>query len=85
MTNAYEEALKAVRNMRRPEPKWTPEHEFRLILLWADGQTCNQISEAFKESGFRVSRNAVAAKVKRMRAAGVPLAERESPIFRKVK
>lgn len=82
MSRALDIALQAVREQRRKlyASKWTPEHEFKLALLWADGKTCQEIADTLKADGFNVSRNSVSAKAKRLRDRGLGVASRGSPI-----
>lgn len=81
MSVALERALQAVTTAKDLYgKKWTPEREFQLITLWGQKKTCSEISDWFRSDGFRVSRNAVSAKAKRLRLSGLPIEERGSPL-----
>jgi len=83
VSRRFKRKLKAFRLPVKKPQLWSPDCESMLALLWDSGLTCNQISESFKAGGFNLSRNAVSAKVKRLRDAGVGLAWRGTPIFKK--
>ena len=86
MSRALDVALKAVRAMRRElyAAKWSVDNEALLFLWWNEGKTCGQIELMFVERGFKVSRSAVAAKVKRMREkGGYEMPSRPTPIQKK--
>lgn len=64
--------------MARAELNWPADRTERLIALWEDGATLDVCAEK-----LGVSRNAVRGKVHRLRARGIPLANRSSPIKQK--
>ena len=81
MTVALDRALQAVASAEYTYgKKWTPEREAQLAVLSGQKKTCSEISDWFKDDGFMVSRNAVSAKAKRIRLAGLPIEERGSPL-----